>query len=327
MDGGRRLLRSLKEAFGALAPARPALAGASDGCAGFEARRPAAATRLPPRRRAIETRSSRLIRFARAHFVAEVLSLLFVGGFGLAGAVQGGQYARFIAENGSLPDQVARALGFGVEAITITGSRELYEAEILREAGISQHNSLPFLDVDDVRARLTAIPLVQEASVRKLFPNRLIIQIVERAPFAIWQKDGALELVASDGAPIMEMHDARFADLPLVVGEGANKRIGEFLKIVEAAGDLRGRVRAGVLVGQRRWNLKLSTGLEVKLPEQSPEIAAAQLGRLARESRLLEKDLLYVDFRVPGRMYARLSEDAAAARAETLAKNKKRGPA
>ena len=34
---------------------------------------------------------------------------------------------------------------------------------------------------------------------------------------------------------------------------------------------------ASLLVGQRRWNIKLSTGLEVKLPEKSPEIAAAQL--------------------------------------------------
>ena len=213
-------------------------------------------------------------------------------------------------------------------AITIAGPRELGESEILAASGVTPRNSLLFLDVNDVRERLAAIPLVREASVRKLFPNRLVIEIVEREPFAIWQKDGALNLVAADGAPIMEMRDARFAALPFVVGAGANERVGEYTRIVAAAGDsLRGRVRAGTLVGERRWNLTLSNGVEVKLPENDPEAAAAQLGRMARDARILDKDVVSLDFRVPGRMFARLTDEAAAARADTLPKSKKRGPA
>ncbi len=324
MDGGRRLLRSLGESLGALGPARPAFAGAA---AGFQdqvrPRRPAVVVR----RRQAESRLSRLSRFARARGVGTCLAVLFVGGVALAGAIQGGQYQRFIADNGALPDLAARAVGLGIDAITISGPRELNETEILAAAGVSQKSSLLFFDVAAARDRLKALPLVAEASVRKLYPNRLIIDIVEREPAAIWQKDGALDLVAADGAPIAEMRDARFADLPFVVGDGANKRLREFLAIVGAVGDLRGvRVRAGILVGQRRWNLKLSNGLEVKLPEQAPEAAAAQLGRLAREQRLLEKDIIYVDLRLPGRMYARLTEESAQARADSLPKFKKRGP-
>ncbi len=277
------------------------------------------------RRRRGDGQASRLLRLARAHGFGLGLAIIFIGGAGLYGSIHGGQYARFVEENGSVGDALARSVGLGIDAITIAGSRELHESEILRDANISPRNSLLFLDVNDVRDRLEAVPLIRSASVRKLFPNRLVIDIVEREPFAIWQKDGQLNLVAADGAPIAEMHDARFADLPFVVGEGANKRIGEFLKILEATGDLHGRVTAGVLVGQRRWNLKLSTGLEVKLPEASPEIAAAQLGRLTRESRLLDKDLLYVDLRIPSRMFARLTEEAAATRAESLPRSRKRG--
>jgi cell division protein FtsQ len=331
MDGGRRLLRSLREAFGAFVPAGPALAGAGDGyraAASFEMPRSAAAPRpfARSRRRNRAENTTRFVSIARAHGVGLALAIVFLGGAGLIGAIHGGQYARFIAENGAIGDVAARSVGLGIDAITITGTRELLESEILQDAGVTTKNSLLFLDVNDVRERLRAIPLVRDASVRKLFPNRLIIDIAEREPFAIWQKDGALNLVAADGAPVAEMRDARFADLPFVVGEGANRRIKEFMKIVEAAGDFRGRIRAGVLVGQRRWNLKLSTGLEVKLPEEAPEFAAAQLGRLARDSRLLDKDLVYVDLRIPGKMFARLSEEAATTRADNLPKFKKRGP-
>ncbi len=315
----------MTEVFPVLVPARPAFAGmAGDARAIAPASYPASSRRRAARRAGV---FARLERFAGRHGVGSFLALAFVGGVGLAGAVHGGQYDRFVADNGSLPDVAARALGFGIDAITITGTRELGEGEILAAAGITPRNSLLFLDVNTVRDRLAAVPLVLEANVRKLFPNRLIVEIVEREPFAIWQKDGALNLVSADGQPMMEMRDARFAALPFVVGEGANRRVAEFMRIVAAAGDLRGRVRAGALIGERRWNLTLSNGIEVKLPEQDPEAAAAQLGRLARDARLLDKDVVSLDFRFPGKMFARLTDEAAAARAETLPKAKKRGPA
>ena len=111
-----------------------------------------------------------------------------------------------------------------------------------------------------------------------------------------------------------------------IFGPGANKRVAEYQKILEAGGDMGTRARAGVLVGERRWNIKMRSGLDVKLPERDPGQAFAQFAKLAREARLLEKDLIYVDLRAPGKMFARLSEEAAASRAETItAKRKGKG--
>jgi cell division protein FtsQ len=64
----------------------------------------------------------------------------------------------------------------------------------------------------------------------------------------------------------------------------------------------------------------------VKLPENNPEAAMADFTRLARDAHLLDKDLISVDFRIPGHMFARLTEEAAAARAETLSHKKTKGP-
>ena len=105
----------------------------------------------------------------------------------------------------------------------------------------------------------------------------------------------------------------RYADLPFVVGEGANGRVREFVALLDAMDELKPRVEAGVLVDQRRWNLRLKSGIDIKLPESDPEAAIAELLTLQRQSRILEKDVLALDFRVPGRVFARLSEEAAAA--------------
>ena len=329
MDGGRRLLRSLREAFGGLFGARPAWAGPQGSAGNMSFANYSAVTVRPlpaSRRRAGMPFHLRLpLRILTARGVGFVMAATLVAASGFYGAVKGGQYDAFVKANGSIHDVAARFLGFGIDAVTITGSRGIYEAEVLSAAGINERNSLLFLDVVEVRDRLRAVPLIKDVSVRKLYPDRLLIELVEREPFAVWQKDGKVMVVSADGTPIQEMNDERFSDLPFVVGAGANTRIAEFLKIVDAAGELRTRIRAGMLVGERRWNLKMKSGLDVKLPEDNPEEAIARFARLARDARVLDKDLVSVDLRVPDRMIGRLTEEAAALRADSLARKKKGG--
>lgn len=324
MDGGRRLLRSIKEAGAGLWPALGALRLALAGAATLASPSVAPRARISRPRSPRRTRQARLLAIASAGPTGFVLAGLFLGASFVYASVRGGQFDAFLAEHGAFGDIIARNIGFDIAAITIAGSRDLYETEIVQAAGVTAKHSLVFLNVADMRQRLMSVPLVREASVRKLYPDRLLIEIVERDPFAIWQKDGALVVVAVDGTPIEEVRDQRFADLPFVVGKGANTRIAEYQKIVEAGGNI--GARAGIYVGERRWNIKLMNGLEVKLPEKQPEVAFAQFAKIARENRLLDKELIYVDLRVPGRMFARLSEEAATQRAESLAARKKGRP-
>jgi cell division protein FtsQ len=70
----------------------------------------------------------------------------------------------------------------------------------------------------------------------------------------------------------------------------------------------------------------MTNGIDVYFPEANPAAAMASLAQLQRDSHILDKDVLSLDLRQPGRMIARLTEDAAAARAETFAhKTKTKG--
>ena len=257
---------------------------------------------------------TRTLRRPAPRGVGLALAAALILGAGAFGVVRGGEYASFVADEGSLPDFIARAFGFDIAVVTISGQTELSETEILRDAGVSPKNSLLLLDAAEARARLEKAPLVKQASVRKLYPNHLVIDLVERTPCALWQKDGQVAVVAADGAVIDQMRDQRFSSLPFVVGEGANERLSEYSALVAAADELGPRIRAGVLVANRRWNLKMTSGVEVMLPEVNPLAAVATLVRLQRESRVLDRDVLSLDLRVEGRMFARLTEEAAAAR-------------
>ena len=245
-------------------------------------------------------------------FALAVALLIGVGSFG---ALRGGQYQAFVAREGDIRDVIARALGLEIAVVTISGQAELREKEVLAAAGVNSKDSLLFLDASRARAGLETLPLVKSASVRKLYPDRLVIDLVERAPYALWQKDGKVSIVAADGAPIDELTDPRFIGLPFVVGEGANERLPEFSALLAAAAELRPKIRAGVLVSGRRWDLLMTNGVDVKLPEADPQSAVETLLRLQRQDRVLDRDILSVDLRVSGRMFVRLTEEAAAARA------------
>jgi len=258
------------------------------------------------------------LRFDRPapHKLDIALTLFVLAGAALLGAQCGGRLDGVTQEAIRAGDWVARSLGLGMAVVTVSGATHMSEARILAIAGIDASRSLPFFDVAQAKARLEANPLVKQASVRKLYPNQVVIDIVERTPYAIWQKAGDVSAIAADGASIDEVVDGRYADLPFVVGEGANEHVSEYVQLLDALDELKPRVEAGVLVGQRRWNLRLKSGVDVKLPEDNPQAAIGELLILQRQSRILDKDALAFDFRVPGRVFIRLTEDAAAAWAQ-----------
>lgn len=334
MDGGRRLLQSLARGFTGILPRARARAsdpsvsiGAS--VAGHASRKAPAARRA--KRPALRPRRRRLGPWERAGSIVcrrgfgTALALGLLTATGVYGAVHGGLYDQMVEEFGTPANLVAKAAGFGINVVTITGQKELVHHEILAASGITGRDSLAFLDVAAVRERLRKVPLIADANVRKLYPDQVVISVTERKAHALWQLNGNVSVVAADGKVIDKLRDQRFNSLPFVVGEGANVAVGEYQAIVAEAGSLRHQIRAGTLVNGRRWNLKLKNGMDIKLPEHDPAAAMKRFAALAGAHKLLDKDVMYFDLRTPGKLAARLSIEAAARRDEAGKKPKGAG--
>jgi cell division protein FtsQ len=156
----------------------------------------------------------------------------------------------------------------------------------------------------------------------KLYPGQLQINITERSAFALWQQDGRLSVIADDGAVLEPYVSRRFVTLPLVVGKGADTRAKDFLALLDRYPQVRAVTKAAIFIGERRWNLRLKDGLDVRLPENDVGKALAALSKLDKEEKLFSRDIVAVDMRLPDRLTVQLSEDAAKARDE-LFKDKK----
>src|SRR5216683_4720075 len=110
----------------------------------------------------------------------------------------------------------------------------------------------------------------------------------------------------------LSLHDA------LPIGGGAQKRAKDFLALLDRYPEIRNEVRASVLVAERRWNLRLRSGIDVRLPETDVERALVQLAGLIRNDKLMSRDITAIDLRLPDRVTVQLSDAAALAREEAV---------
>lgn len=241
------------------------------------------------------------------------------------GVARGGHAETIGAQLAEIRDAAANSVGFEISAIALTGEKQLTREEILNIAGISGRASLLFLDAEAARTRLKANAWIADATILKLFPDRLHIAVTERRAFALWQKDGRVGVISRDGVMVEPFVAPHVAHLPLVVGNGAQTKAADFLTVMNGYPELRDQVYAYVLVAERRWNLRLKNGIDIRLPEAEPAEAIESLLALDRDKKLLSRDVAAIDLRIRDRVTVRLSDEAAAARAEALKdKNGKR---
>ena len=320
MDGGGRLARSTRSP-GPQADLKAAAIGAAvllRERLGFNR---AGATQRPEREHHPHRLIALLERYIphRAGVAATVLMLLGSAGYGI---VKGGHLEELTSAASDTRNAIANSAGFRITAVAINGRRQLTQDEVLGIGGVNGRSSLLFLDAAAVREKLKANPWIGEATVLKLYPGQLQIDIVERSAFALWQQDGRLSVISDDGAVLEPYVSRRFVSLPLVVGKGADTRARDFLSMLARYPQVRVATKAAILVGERRWNLRLQDGLDIRLPENDVGNALAALSKLDKEDRLFSRDIVAVDMRLPDRLIVQLSEDAAKAR-EELFKDKK----
>ena len=265
---------------------------------------------------------SRLMRLPAGSGIAA--SILLVAGALGYGVVRGDHVPDLIDWFKDARDTVANSVGFRIAAISLTGSKEVSREEILTTAGVTGRASLLFLDADQARTRLMANPWIGDAAVLKLYPDRLQITVTERQAFALWQKDGRVNVIASDGTVLEPFVERRYIGLPVVVGKGAEREAKDFLTVLDRYPDIRTMVRASILVAERRWNLRLVNGIDVRLPETDVDVALGRLVALDRDKKLLSRDITMIDLRLPDRVTVQQSDATAQAREEALQANKKK---
>jgi cell division protein FtsQ len=162
-------------------------------------------------------------------------------------------------------------------------------------------------DLEQVRATFEAVPWVRKASVRREWPNQLIVQVEEHEALGTWGEDGRLLSVKGDvfTANLAEADDDH--ELPAFEGP-----VGSEKEVLARFAELRGWFAPVRLVPQAinlsnryAWTVKLDNGMSVELGrEQNKDTLKARVQRLVSiypqlVARLQEGRIDTIDMRYP----------------------------
>jgi cell division protein FtsQ len=242
----------------------------------------------------------------RRRVLGRLGALAFLAGALALGLYQGGHLDYDGSPWSRLPGKAAGLVGFAADDVRISGLVHQEPEQVLAAIGVTPGGSLVGFDAGKARSLLENLDWVSSARVTRAFPNQLEISLVEREPFAIWQRDGAHYVIDHTGLAMSTLDPKRMGKLLLVTGEGAQGAAQELVNRLEAHPHLRSRVKAAARVGQRRWTLYLDSGATVALPEHGEDAAMGRIEALDREQGVLSKGITGVDLRAGDRIVVAL---------------------
>ncbi|MER9136205.1 cell division protein FtsQ/DivIB [Mesorhizobium sp. M0830] len=249
--------------------------------------------------------------FQAPRFSAAMMSAVLIASSSAYGAYLGGHV------DGIVQSITART-GFAVDQVKVVGNRQTSEIDILDRLELDGWTSLIGFDAAAARERISGLPWIEVAAVRKVYPHTLEVRVEERAAFALWQQGDELSVIERNGAVIAPFSGGKQVLLPLLIGTGAPASAPDFLAKIEKYPDLASRIKGYVRVGERRWDLKLDNGITVKLPEDGEDQALAELVKMDHEKGLLSRDIAAVDMRLTDRLVVQLTPEAATQREAAL---------
>jgi len=235
------------------------------------------------------------------------LGLIVVGG------VVGGLVAMGVPQmTGMATAHGLGQMGFVVHNIQLTGLKQVDRDTVYRIVSDAHGQDMPLVDLAKLRAELLQLGWIEDARVSRRLPDTLAIDLVERVPSAVLQRNQQLFLIDDKGHVLSAVDPHTMpVSLPLVIGDGVEGHIGQLRDLIASQAPLKQLIEGATWVGQRRWDLRFQSGETLSLPE-GDKAALDALGLFARkdqEARLLGQGYVHIDMRDPTRMVVRTSRD------------------
>ena len=240
----------------------------------------------------------------RKGFTRLVLSivgtLLFVVFLGLW---LGGFLPNVMQAGGDFKRNRLMSMGFVIERVDVMGEGRLREEDVRRALGVYAGDYLFGIDMDGAQKRVESLSWVDRAVVRRLWPDRIVVQIIERQPYALWQYQGEIKVVDAKGTAITDANAAQFTQLTLFVGEAAGEQAASLGQMMGEFPQIAPRVESFIHVNDSRWDIILDDGaVRVMLPELNMRKTLRHLQSLQTQTQILDRTIETIDMRLPDRL-------------------------
>ncbi|MCL2331413.1 MAG: cell division protein FtsQ/DivIB [Proteobacteria bacterium] len=192
-----------------------------------------------------------------------------------------------------------------IRAISVSSRNGAADKSAIAAAiGISPRTPTYRVKLGDVLARISAIPDIDAASVRRMPNGTLKIKVQMRTAIAAWTDGTHYYPIGADGTKINRPSGQRPENSLVFRGDLPND-LGGIAGAVTRAPKIMAELNYLEWTDGRRWDLALNSGVIVKLPENNAEGAIRRLAELDKKTDILARDIRVLDLRDPERTFVK----------------------
>ncbi len=155
-------------------------------------------------------------------------------------------------------------LKLNIEKIKIENNSIISNDEILEELSFLYNENLFLLKNDEIKRALNNIGFIESFKIKKIYPNKLKVQVFERKPIFILHEKKNKYYYTDKNELLDYVKIEQFKTLPIVFSNKKNFDIFyQDLKKIDFPFNL---IETFYFFESKRWDLKTKTGQLIKLP-------------------------------------------------------------
>jgi cell division protein FtsQ len=194
-------------------------------------------------------------------------------------------------------ESVHRTFGFVVDSIDVD------EQWIRNDIKIKREDLMFASSVEDIFKDIKSNLWVKELTVHKGFPNKISISVSRKEAVAAFQENSKFTLIDEEGEDIEHIDIKKLKNnIPIVIGNGARKEFWSLVKTISKHPTVQKKLNSMSYVRERRWDLVVSGGITVKLPEGDVSGSLESLELLMKQPKLNKNTVKVIDMRTKNKI-------------------------
>ncbi len=176
----------------------------------------------------------------------------------------------------------------------IKDNNQDFDIESVKMAiGVNSNTPIRNIDLHQINNRITNIPGIKNASVRRMPNGNLIIKIQPHNVVAMWSDGAYYYPLSDDGTKIETPMSEREPNTIVFRGETPEN----LTEIINAVAQLSDYIDYMERIESRRWNIHTKSGTTIYLPEDDDIAAINKLARLNQTHKILSRKISVIDMR------------------------------
>ncbi|MDR0553167.1 MAG: cell division protein FtsQ/DivIB [Holosporales bacterium] len=194
--------------------------------------------------------------------------------------------------------EITEKMGFVISDIYLTEEGPVPGNSVSKYIKIKRNQAIFASSTLDITRDILENKWVKDVTVHKGFPNKISISVVYKMGVAIFQQNSRFTIIDENGEDIVEISKSEInPDMPTIVGAKARKQFFSFLRTLDRYPTVRRKLNSMAFIRERRWDIIVSGGIVVKLPETDVNASLSSLEIILKNPNFNVRTVKVIDMR------------------------------